>query len=151
VTLSLPPLRDRKDDLALLAEYFVRKHAPRCGRRVRGITPAALARLEHHDWPGNVRELENVVEQALALGTGDEILPEDLPSGLGDRSSPAGASLDYHAALEETKRNLIVRAFDLAGHSHAGAARLLGVHPNYLHRLMRNFNLRTVVGGSGRS
>jgi len=151
VTLSLPPLRDRKDDLALLAEYFVRKHAPKCGRRMRGITPAALARLEHHDWPGNVRELENVVEQALALGAGEEIVPDDLPSGLGERLSAGGTSLDYHATLEETKRNLIVRAFDLAGHSHAGAARLLGVHPNYLHRLISNFNLRTIVGGSGRS
>jgi transcriptional regulator with PAS, ATPase and Fis domain len=151
VTLSLPPLRDRKDDLALLAEHFVRKHAPKCGRRVRGITRDALARLEQHDWPGNVRELENVVEQALALGAGEEILPDDLPSGLGERPFPAGTSLDYHATLEETKRALIVRAFDLAGHSHAGAARLLGVHPNYLHRLISNFNLRTVIGGSGRS
>ena len=64
---------------------------------------------------------------------------------------PAGTSLDYHATLEETKRALIVRAFDLAGHSHAAAARLLGVHPNYLHRLISNFSLRTVIGGSGRS
>ena len=151
VTLSLPPLRDRKDDLALLAEYFVRKHAPKCGRRMCGIAPAALTRLEQHDWPGNVRELENVVEQALALGAGEEIVPDDLPSGLGERLSAGGSSLDYHATLEETKRNPLVRAFDLAGHSHAGAARLLGVHPNYLHRLISNFNLRTVVGGPGRS
>ena len=147
VTLLLPPLRERKDDLALLAEYFVRKHAPRCGRRVRGIAPAALARLEKHHWPGNVRELENVVEQALALGAGEDILSDDLPAGLGDALAPSSSSLDYHATLEETKRELIVRAFERAGQSHAGAARLLGVHPNYLHRLMRNFNLRSAVGG----
>ena len=59
---------------------------------------------------------------------------------------PASGSLDYHRAVEEAKRELIVRAFERAGHSHAAAARLLGVHPNYLHRLMRNFNLRSVVG-----
>jgi Nif-specific regulatory protein len=148
VTLSLPPLRERKDDLASLAEYFVRKHAPRCGRRVRGIAPAALARLEKHHWPGNVRELENVVEQALALGAGEDILSDDLPAGLGDaRGAASFSSLDYHATLEETKRELIVRAFERAGQSHADAARLLGVHPNYLHRLMRNFNLRSAVGG----
>jgi two-component system, NtrC family, response regulator HydG len=147
VTLSLPPLRERKDDLALLAEYFVRKHAPRCGRRVRGIAPAALARLEKHHWPGNVRELENVVEQALALGAGEDILADDLPAGLGDALASPCSSLDYHATVEETKRELIVRAFERAGQSHAGAARLLGVHPNYLHRLMRNFNLRSAVGG----
>ena len=147
VTLSLPPLRERKDDIALLAEYFVRKHAPRCGRRVRGIAPAALERLAKHQWPGNVRELENVVEQALALGASEDIQLDDLPSGLGDGAllSPEG-SLDYHSALEEAKRELIVRAFERAGHSHAAAARLLGVHPNYLHRLLRTYKLRPVVG-----
>ena len=150
VTLVLPPLRDRKDDLPLLADYFIRKHAPRCGRRVRGMQPAALEQLERHDWPGNVRELENAIEQALALGSADEIEPDDLPVVTGAPGTAAGSSLDYHATLEETKRDLIVRAFELAGGSHAGAARLLGVHPNYLHRLMRNFNLRAVVGGSRR-
>jgi Nif-specific regulatory protein len=146
VTLSLPPLRDRKEDIPLLAEYFVRKHAPRCGRRVQGLSPDALSTLARHDWPGNVRELENVIEQALALGAGDRIAADDLPSGLGASGTPASGSLDYHRAVEEAKRELIVRAFERAGHSHAAAARLLGVHPNYLHRLMRNFNLRPVVG-----
>jgi Nif-specific regulatory protein len=142
VTLSLPPLRERKDDLGLLVDYFVRKHAPRCGRRVRGVAPAALDHLARHQWPGNVRELENVIEQALALGSGEDIQPDDLPAGLGETGVPAGASLDYHAAVEETKREIILRAFERAGQSHAGAARLLGLHPNYLHRLVRNFNLR---------
>ena len=142
VTLALPPLRDRKDDIGPLAEYFVRKHAPRCGRRVRGLTPAAVELLARHQWPGNVRELENVVEQALALGNGEQIEPDDLPAGLGESGISAGTSLDYHATVEETKREIILRAFERAGRSHAGAARLLGLHPNYLHRLMRNFNLR---------
>jgi transcriptional regulator with GAF, ATPase, and Fis domain len=143
VTLFLPPLRDRKDDLPLLADYFVKKHAPRCGRRVRGIAAGALDRLIRHEWPGNVRELENVVEQALALGSGEHIEVSDLPFGLGDDPElPANKSLRYHDAVEETKRELILRALERAGRSHAAAARLLGVHPNYLHRLMRNFNLR---------
>ena len=80
VTLSLPALRDRPDDVPVLAEYFVRKHAPRCGRKVRGIAPEALAQLARHHWPGNVRELENVIEQALALGTDDAIVAADLPA-----------------------------------------------------------------------
>ena len=142
VTLSLPPLRDRKDDIGPLADYFVRKHAPRCGRRVRGLTPAAVELLARHQWPGNVRELENVVEQALALGNGEDIEPDDLPAGLGEGGPSAGTSLDYHATVEETKREIILRAFERAGRSYVGAARLLGLHPNYLHRLMRNFNLR---------
>ena len=151
VTLVLPPLRDRQEDVGILAEYFVRKHAPRCGRRVRGIKPAVLHRLEKHHWPGNVRELENAIEQALALGSGEEIDIDDLPSSVIEAVSPAATSLDYHATVEETKRELIVRAFERAGNSHADAARLLGVHPNYLHRLMRNYNLRTVIGPPTRS
>jgi DNA-binding NtrC family response regulator len=93
-------------------------------------------------WPGNVRELENVIEQALALGTADRIVAEDLPPDLGDSRGSASASLDYHEAIEQTKRDLIVRAFEQADDSHAGAARLLNVHPNYLHRLLRNLDLR---------
>jgi two-component system, NtrC family, response regulator HydG len=179
VTLSLPPLRDRMEDLPLLAEYFVRKHEPRAGRRIRGVTPGAMTRLSRHDWPGNVRELENVIEQAIALGVDDEIVVDDLPAGLGLdvgptfrsgvssdvgpsslASSPASfgetsrsgdvarsepASLDYHQTVEETKRNLILRALDRAEQSYTGAARLLGVHPNYLHRLIRNFDLKSQI------
>jgi Nif-specific regulatory protein len=150
VTLALPALRDRPDDVPVLADYFVRKHAPRCGRRVRGIAPDALARLAKHDWPGNVRELENMVEQALALGSDECIVAADLPSAFGERTSAAPGSLHYHDRMEQTKRDLIVGAFERAGHSHADAARLLGVHPNYLHRLLRNLDLRARVG-PGRS
>ena len=150
VSLMLPPLRDRTDDVAVLASYFVRKHAPHSGRRVTGLAPDAIARLMKHDWPGNVRELENVIEQALALGSGETISSADLPPAIGvDRSSPS--SLDYHGTLERTRRELIVRAFEHAGHSHAAAARLLGVHPNYLHRLLSNLELRPVVHSGGRS
>ena len=150
VTLALPALRDRPDDVPVLAEYFVRKHAPRCGRRVRGIAPDALAKLATHDWPGNVRELENIVEQALALGSDEWIVAADLPATFGVRTSAAPESLRYHDRMEQTKRDLIVAAFERAGHSHAEAARLLGVHPNYLHRLLGNLDLRTRVG-PGRS
>jgi transcriptional regulator with PAS, ATPase and Fis domain len=142
----LPPLRDRKEDVPQLADYFVRKHGPRCGRRVHGLTADALARLGRHDWPGNVRELENIIEQALALGTADRIVAEDLPPDLGDSRGSASASLDYHQAIEQTKRDLIVRAFERADHGHVAAARLLNVHPNYLHRLIRDLDLRTRAG-----
>lgn len=156
VTLALPPLRDRADDISVLANYFVRKHSARCGRRVRGIASDAVTRLLRHDWPGNVRELENVIEQALALGTDEWIVATDLPATFGPRTgasaapASAPASLHYHDRMEQTKRDLIVGAFERAGHSHAEAARLLGVHPNYLHRLLRNLDLRARVG-PGRS
>jgi transcriptional regulator with GAF, ATPase, and Fis domain len=142
VMLTMPPLRDRREDIPLLADYFVRKHAPRCGRRIMRIDKAALARLGAYDWPGNVRELENIIEQALALGTGDRISVDDLPAGFGERGASGPASLDYHESVERTKRELILRAFERSDQNHAEAARLLGVHPNYLHRLIRNFDLR---------
>jgi transcriptional regulator with GAF, ATPase, and Fis domain len=150
VTLALPALRERRDDVPVLAEYFIRKHGPRAGRRVRGVAPDASARLAKHDWPGNVRELENIIEQALALGTDEWIGAADLPASFGERTFAAPESLKYHDTVEQTKRELIVRAFERAGHSHADAARLLGVHPNYLHRLLRNLELRGRVG-PGRS
>ena len=143
VSLVLPPLRDRREDIPLLADYFVRKHAPRSGRRVDGLEPEALSKLARHEWPGNVRELENAIEQALALGVSDQITVEDLPAHLAQPAMAAsGGSLDYHSTVEGTKRDLILRAFEKADQNHAGAAKLLGVHPNYLHRLLNNFDLR---------
>ena len=150
VTLALPALRDRKADIPLLATYFVRKHAVRCRRPIVRLAPETLERLDNHDWPGNVRELENVIEQALALGVSDEIAVDDLPLSVGQRLSsvlepqPARhpASLDYHLNVQQKKRDLIVRALEEAGHSYTAAARLLNIHPNYLHRLVRNLDLK---------
>jgi len=147
VSLTLPPLRERKQDLPLLADYFLRKHAVRCGRQSCTLTPDVVTCFLGYDWPGNVRELENIIEQALVLGSGDCVVPDDLPPGLFPSGAPAPASsLDYHQTLERTKRDLIAHAFEQAGRNHTQAARLLGVHPNYLHRLLRNLDLRARIG-----
>ena len=146
VSLTLPPLRDRKQDLPLLAEYFVRKHAARCGRQSCTLTSDVVTCFLGYDWPGNVRELENIIEQALVLGSGDCVVPDDLPPGLFSGGAPAASTLDYHQTLEQAKRDLIARAFEQAGRNHTQAARLLGVHPNYLHRLLRNLDLRARIG-----
>jgi transcriptional regulator with GAF, ATPase, and Fis domain len=160
VSLTLPPLRERRQDLPLLADYFVRKHAARCGRQSCTLTSDVVARFLSYDWPGNVRELENVIEQALVLGSGDCVVPDDLPpdllssgravasSGGSDLLSSGGSaapSLDYHQTIERTKSDLITRAFEQANRSHSQAAKLLGVHPNYLHRLLRNLDLRSRI------
>jgi Nif-specific regulatory protein len=143
VTLTLPPLRERRDDIQVLAEYFVRKHGPKSGRQVHGLEPSAVAMLTRYDWPGNVRELENAIEQALALGMSDHITTDDLPATLTQQpGTPVPSSLNYHETVEATKRDLILRAFEQADQNHSQAAKLLGVHPNYLHRLVRNYDLR---------
>jgi Nif-specific regulatory protein len=145
VALSMPPLRERREDVSLLASYFVQKYADKCNRRVRGISSEARARLTNYDWPGNVRELENAVERAVVLGTTEVILPEDLPEAALETDAPASAAggvAKYHEAVAEAKRQLILKAVEQAGGNYTEAAKLLGVHPNYLHRLIRNMNLR---------
>jgi len=139
----MPPLRERREDISLLASYFVQKYSDKCNRKVRGISSEARARLTNYDWPGNVRELENSIERAVVLGTTEVILPEDLPEGaLETEIAPEGGVANYHTAVTEAKKQLILKAVEQAGGNYTEAAKLLGVHPNYLHRLIRNMNLR---------
>ena len=150
VSLSMPPLRERREDIPLLANYFVQRYSDKCNRRVRGISTEARARLTNYDWPGNVRELENAIERAVVLGTTDMILPEDLPEAALETALPAmgGGVANYHEAVTEAKKELILKAFEQAGGNYTEAAKLLGVHPNYLHRLIRNMNLKTELKSS---
>jgi len=143
VNLEMPALRERPEDIPLLANYFAAKYAERCNRRITGIAANAQARLASYYWPGNVRELENAIERAVVLGATDRILLEDLPESLLE-SEPAVAApgTKYHEAVAETKRQIILSAMQQAKGSYTEAAKLLGVHPNYLHRLVRNLNLK---------
>jgi Nif-specific regulatory protein len=143
VSLEMPPLRDRAEDIPLLANYFAAKYGQKCNRRISGISAEAQARLVGYDWPGNVRELENALERAVVLGTTDRILPEDLPeSVLEAEPPPTAAGTKYHEVVAETKKQIILSAMQQAKGSYTEAAKLLGVHPNYLHRLARNLNLK---------
>jgi Nif-specific regulatory protein len=146
VALSMPPLRERREDISLLASYFVQKYSDKCNRRVTGISGEARARLTSYDWPGNVRELENAIERAVVLGTTEVILPEDLPEAALETDVPVtGGVAKYHEAVAEAKKQLILKAVEQAGGNYTEAAKLLGVHPNYLHRLIRNMNLRPEI------
>ena len=143
VSLELPPLRSRQEDIPLLASYFAAKYADKCNRKVSGIAPEAKARLLSYDWSGNVRELENAIERAVVLGTTELLLAEDLPEALLDAEvSTDTPAARYHEAVTQTKKQIILKAMDEAKGSYTEAARLLEVHPNYLHRLIRNLGLR---------
>jgi Nif-specific regulatory protein len=144
VSLEMPPLRDRREDIMLLANYFADKYGAKCNRKLQGFSAEARACLTAYDWPGNVRELENAIERAVVLGTTDLILPEDLPETLLERetAAPAQSRIGYHEAVVQTKKQIILRAIEEAKGNYTEAAKLLGVHPNYLHRLIRNLNLR---------
>jgi len=142
----MPPLRERREDIPLLARHFVAKHGKQARRKITGISPEALACLETYDWPGNVRELENALERAVVLGSTDLIIPEDLPEAVLE-SAPAGSAPagGYHDTVREEKKRAILAALEQSGGKFTEAAKLLGVHPNYLHRLVRNLNLRGAV------
>jgi len=143
VRLSLPPLRERPEDVELLAQYYASEHGKRVKRRIAGVSPEALAILKHYEWPGNIRELANVIERAVVLGTTELILPEDLPESMLEAKSVSGAAAgSYQDAVTERKKELILEAVSRAGGSITEAAKLLGLHPNYLHRLIRNLGLR---------
>jgi transcriptional regulator with GAF, ATPase, and Fis domain len=142
VSFEMPALRDRRSDVVLLANYFANKYSSKCNRKDRGISAAARECLT--EWPGNVRELENAIERAVVLGTSDLILPEDLPEALLETATPPTGTTNtsYHDAVTETKKQIILKALEQSKGNYTAAAKLLGVHPNYLHRLIRNLNLK---------
>jgi Nif-specific regulatory protein len=143
VSFEMPALRERREDVPLLSNYFVEKYGVKCNRRLRGVSPEARARLSAYDWPGNVRELENAVERAVVLGTTDLILPEDLPEALlENEGSTTTTTTNYHDAVAQTKKQIILDAMTKVNGNYTEAAHRLGVHPNYLHRLVRNLNLK---------
>jgi transcriptional regulator with GAF, ATPase, and Fis domain len=144
ITLHLPPLRERREDIPLLASHFAALTSRRLGRAVAGFTPEARACLQRYDWPGNVRELANAVERAIVLGEGDLIRPEDLPETLLDAGPPPGsAGARYHEVLHEMKKRLILDTLAESRGNVTKAAAVLGLHPNYLHRLISSLGLRT--------
>ena len=158
VSLSCPSLRERLEDIPILAEYFVAKFAAKCKVKAKKISPEAMAGLMNYNWPGNVRELENAIERALVLGVSDSIRPEDLPESVVEKDpAPGVQEAKYHMAVTQLKKHLILTALEEAKGSYTEAARILGVHANYLHRLVRNLDLRTSIrsfpifrGGTGR-
>jgi Nif-specific regulatory protein len=153
VSLTMPPLRERREDIPLLANYFAIRYGERCKRVVKGISPMARVCLEKYDWPGNVRELENAVERAVVLGVGEYLSPEDLPEAVleAEPGEETSAATRYHESVKEAKKQLILKAVEQAQGSYTEAARLLGVHVNYLHRLIRNLNLKAALKKQGRS
>jgi Nif-specific regulatory protein len=151
VRVDVPPLRAHRNDIAALAEHFLERYSNKCKRRVHAISPLALQALMAYDWPGNVRELQNAIERAVVLGSSDVILPEDLPEALWETAAgpPTVAPESYHDALLAFKKQLILNAIAKSDGTLAQAARLLGLHPNYLHRLVTNLDLRSALRKTG--
>jgi transcriptional regulator with GAF, ATPase, and Fis domain len=143
VSLHMPALRERREDIPLLAAFFAAQYAEKVKRRVAGISPEARACLQRYDWPGNVRELENAIERAVVLGSTELILAEDLPDSILEETAAAGEPVSaLHDGIREAKKVLIERAIEQADGNYTEAAKLLGVHANHLFRLIRTLNLK---------
>ena len=146
VRLTMPPLREHREDIPMLTRHFVQKYAKRSKVKPKAVSREAMAALVNYEWPGNVRELENAIERALVMGSSDAVLLEDLPESLLEQESPAEMHEGkYHASLKELKKQLILDAVEQTGGNYVEAAAILGVHPNYLHRLIRNLGIKETL------
>ncbi|MCC6764103.1 MAG: sigma-54-dependent Fis family transcriptional regulator [Deltaproteobacteria bacterium] len=144
VHLPLPPLRERREDVALLARHFVERYARQFNVAPKAIQPAALALLERYDWPGNIRELENVIERCFALAPSDDITPASLGHLVAAPPAPSGDGLDFGSAvpsLEATERQLIAAALRQAKGNKNRTARLLGIDRQRLYRKIEKYGL----------
>jgi transcriptional regulator with PAS, ATPase and Fis domain len=145
----IPPLRARREDIAVLARHFLEQLAPRAPRRVAGLAPAALDALLAHRWPGNVRELRNVIERAVMLGTGERVEVSDLPPELRDGPpAPPAAGAGEHVALplpvDELERRNLLAALAATGGNKTRAARLLGIDRVTLYNRLRKHGADSV-------
>lgn len=140
IPLAMPPLRERRQDIPLLVEHFLVKHARRHGRPLPRLEPEALDRLERYEWPGNVRELENVVEQAVVLCRGDTVEVGDLPEEItGDRGPQDVLRIPVGNTLADAERELILETLRKAGGNKTQAAKMLGIGVRTLYRKLEEY------------
>jgi DNA-binding NtrC family response regulator len=140
VAIPLPPLRERKDDIPLLAEHFLAKYTRQNKKQISHISPEATVLLCEHDWPGNVRELEHVIERGVALTGSPVLLPDDLPAKL-RKEAGEGASSAQSLTLRELEKQHIQRMLRVARGNRSLTAQLLGVHRRTLYRLAERYQI----------
>ncbi len=142
VSIHIPPLRDRKDDIPLLAEHFLRKYAAENERPVSRISPEALDLLTRYHWPGNIRELENIIERAIILSRHSIILPEDLPRRIRiEPSGISGTSLPSKISLIEMEKIHIIKVLEETGGNKKKAADILGIDRRTLYRMAARYGI----------
>jgi DNA-binding NtrC family response regulator len=143
VQITMPPLRERKEDIPLLASAFLKEAIEENGKNPMEVSPEAMAKLLEYDWPGNVRELRTAIEHAVVMCSGNRIGVRDLPTSLRTSTEMPKASPEAPADLNlhETERTLILRALEQTGGNRANAAKHLGISRRTLHRRLKDLNL----------
>jgi DNA-binding NtrC family response regulator len=139
--IVLPPLRERVGDIPLLANYYVDRYNREFRKRVRGLTPGAMALLEQHRWPGNIRELRNAIERAMLLLDRDWIQPEDLTALVRPAVWAQFRLPSDGVNLEEVERQLLVQALERAGGNQTQAGHLLGINRDQVRYRIEKFGL----------
>jgi two-component system, NtrC family, response regulator AtoC len=140
VTITLPPLRERREDVPLLAEHFLRRYAARNQKPISRVTDEAMVLLMDYPWPGNIRELEHCIERAVALASGTVLTPEDLAPEL--RSTVEATLHRGSPTLEEVKRRYLEHVLAETGGNISRAATILGVDRRSLYRMLHRYGLR---------
>ncbi|HAO93364.1 MAG TPA: hypothetical protein DCR11_05695 [Deltaproteobacteria bacterium] len=148
VPIELPPLRERQEDIALLARHFLDKHSKKCGKRVIGISEGAIKALIGYKWPGNVRELENLMERLVVLSRdGVEIGIDDLPSGIFEAvPDETMEERDFKEALRMFERRYIIGVLTRTNWNRGEAARIMKIHRNTLFMKMKELKIREPRG-----
>jgi len=141
VGLRLPPLRERREDIGLLAVYFLKKYAEENNKPISGFSPEALRLMEQYPWPGNVRELENVIERAILLETSELITPDSLPSDIRNPINEAQPSCEELQSLEHFVRAQIIETLQKTGNNKAKAAEILGIDRTTRWRMIRRMKI----------
>jgi DNA-binding NtrC family response regulator len=140
IPITLPPLRERREDIPALAEFFLKKHCEEVKKPGMSLSPEALEALVDHDWPGNIRELANLLERAVVLSGGDEILPEDLALPAPAAAPLAGVS-DYQTQLEAAEKEVLLQALKDHGGDKRAAARAMGVALSTLYARLKKLQI----------
>lgn len=143
ITLRVPPLRHRKEDIPLLAEHFLKVFADKNGKSVKGFTPQAMDSLIRHQWPGNVREIMNTIESAVVLSSSEYISESDLPLVPADARFPPeeGAAAPSDAPLDELEKTAILKTLKVSGGNKSEAARKLGITRATLHKKLKRYGV----------
>lgn len=142
VRLNIPPLRERRPDIPLLANYFLEEFSLEKGTPDMKISEAAMKKMLEYDWPGNVRELRNALERAVVMGNGRQVLPEDLPIS-GTKAAPSGLEfgLTLKEALDHFKKEFVTLNLQNTGGNRSKAAKVMGIQRTYLSRLISKYNI----------
>jgi transcriptional regulator with PAS, ATPase and Fis domain len=154
LSIDVPPLRERREDIPVLIDYFLKKHTKNTSRLIKGLAPETKRMMHDYGWPGNIRQLESAIERAILLCEGDTITPDDLPSELRQETSAAstgGFKLPAEGInFEDVEKNLILQAMDQTDYNITKAAKLLGLTFRTLQYRLEKFGIKRTDDKDGK-